>query len=83
MTAEVDLVIRGGRVVNAGWSGQADVLIGAGRVIGVVEPGTRPAGAGQPDVVDAGGKLVLPGGVENSCDRLVSVNPARDAFNSD
>ena len=67
MTAEVDLVIRGGRVVNAGWSGQADVLIGSGRVVGVVEPGTMPAGAGNPNVVDAGGKLVLPGGVDPHC----------------
>lgn len=67
MTAEVDLVIRGGRVVNAGWSGLADVLIGSGRVVGVVEPGTLPQGAGQVDVVDAAGKLVMPGGVDPHC----------------
>ena len=67
MTAEVDLVIRGGRVVNADWSGLADVLIGSGRVVGVVEPGTLPAGAAKSNVVDAGGKLVMPGGVDPHC----------------
>jgi dihydropyrimidinase len=67
MTAEADLVIRGGRVVNAGWSGQADVLISSGRVTGVVEPGTLPPGTGEPHVLDADGKLVMPGGVDPHC----------------
>lgn len=67
MTAPIELVIRGGRVVNASWSGPADVLIGSGRVIGVVEPGSLPAAAGGPDIVDAGGKLVMPGGVDPHC----------------
>lgn len=67
MTAAVDLVIRGGRVVNADWSGRADVLVGAGRVVGVVEPGGLPPGSGRPEVIDAGGKLVMPGGVDPHC----------------
>ena len=67
MTAAVDLVIRGGRVVNAGWSARADVLVGSGRVVGVVEPGGLPPGSGHPAVIEAAGKLVMPGGVDPHC----------------
>jgi dihydropyrimidinase len=63
----IDLVVRGGTVVNADWQGPADVLVGNGRVRALVEPGSyRPAGAGAREL-DATGRLVLPGGVDPHC----------------
>lgn len=62
MTA--DVVVRGGTVVEAGWSGPADVVITGGRVTALAAPGTAPAAA---SVIDASGHLVLPGGVDPHC----------------
>ncbi|MGK5529654.1 dihydropyrimidinase [Streptomyces sp. URMC 129] len=66
----LDLVVRGGTVINADWQGAADVLVGDGRVRALVEPGACPpdairrAGAAE---LDATGRLVLPGGVDPHC----------------
>jgi len=57
------LVVRGGTVVTDGWRGRADVVVTAGRISALVEPGSMRAG----DEVDAGGRLVLPGGVDPHC----------------
>ena len=65
MTASVDLLVRGGTVVNSAWRGAADVLVRDGRVLALVEPGTHTGGAGTE--IDATGKLVLPGGVDPHC----------------
>ncbi len=54
------LLIRGGTVVNADGRQRADVLIGGER-IEAVGPGLKDPNA---KVVDAGGLLVLPGGVD-------------------
>jgi dihydropyrimidinase len=54
-------------VVNAGWSAPADVLIGQGRIVGVVEPGSTPTGGGNPTEIDASGRLIMPGGVDPHC----------------
>ena len=57
----MSLLIRGGTVVNADQSQRADVLCDGG-VIRAVGPDLQaPAGA---EVVDAGGALVLPGGID-------------------
>ncbi|MEU8177197.1 dihydropyrimidinase [Microbispora hainanensis] len=63
--APVDLVVRGGTVVEAGWSGPADVFVSAGRVLALAEPGAPAPGA--PDEIDATGRLVMPGGVDPHC----------------
>jgi dihydropyrimidinase len=55
-----DLVVRGGTVVDATGTRQADVLVREGR-IAAVEPGMAVDGA---DVVDAGGAYVIPGGID-------------------
>ena len=54
----LDLVIRGGRVVTAGGNGVADIGVADGRIVqlGGEMRGTRE--------LDASGKLVLPGGVD-------------------
>ncbi|MEV5835103.1 dihydropyrimidinase [Nocardia sp. NPDC052112] len=59
-------VIRGGTVVEASWSGPADVLIRNGKIAALLEPGAVVA---DPTVqtIDAVGKLVLPGGVDPHC----------------
>ena len=59
--AEYDLVIRGGTVVTASDQFRADVGIRDGRIVALAE---RLDGAA---VLDAGGLLVLPGGVDSHC----------------
>jgi dihydropyrimidinase len=60
----IDLVVRGGTVINADWQGPADVLVGDGRVRALVEPGAYRSGATE---IDATGRLLLPGGVDPHC----------------
>lgn len=55
------ILIRGGTVVNADRSVRADVLCVGGAIQAVGEGLAAPAGA---EVVDAGGQLVLPGGID-------------------
>jgi len=59
--AEYELVIRGGTVVTAAEAYRADVGIRDGRIAAL---GERLEGA---DILDAGGLLVLPGGVDTHC----------------
>lgn len=65
MAAPSRLLIRGGRVVNDDFSQVADVLVEDGlvRAVGrdLLPPGGAPAGL---RVLDAAGKLVLPGGLD-------------------
>ncbi|XP_010347586.1 dihydropyrimidinase isoform X2 [Saimiri boliviensis] len=65
MAAPSRLLIRGGRVVNDNFSEVADVLVedGVVRALGhdLLPPGEAPAGL---RVLDAAGKLVLPGGID-------------------
>lgn len=60
--AEFDLVIRGGTVATATETFRADVGISDGRIAALAES-LDQAG----DVIDAAGKLVLPGGIEAHC----------------
>jgi dihydropyrimidinase len=55
------VLVRGGTVVNAESSVRADVLCENGKIVQVAAGIEPPAGA---DVVDAGGMLVLPGGID-------------------
>jgi dihydropyrimidinase len=67
MNATVDLIIRGGTVVNSNGRRAADVLIGDGRILALVEPGEQHVNTSTAQVIDATGKLVLPGGVDPHC----------------
>jgi dihydropyrimidinase len=61
----VDLVITGGSVVNADWHGPAGVCVSAGKVSHLVQPGSPlPELSPGARVIDAGGLLVMPGGVD-------------------
>jgi dihydropyrimidinase len=55
------LLIRGGTVVNADLSRRADVLVEGERIVAVGPDLEAPAGA---EIVDAGGALVMPGGID-------------------
>src|SRR6185312_5179431 len=55
------LLIRGGTVVNADYARRADVLCAEGVIVGVGENLQAPAGI---QVLDAGGQLVMPGGID-------------------
>ncbi len=55
------ILIRGGTVVNADRSFRADVLCSNGTILAVGEGLSAPAGV---EVVDAGGQLVMPGGID-------------------
>jgi dihydropyrimidinase len=58
----LDLLIRGGLVVTPEDVGERDVGVEGGRIVAVAWPGTLPGEAGR--VIDARGKVVLPGGIE-------------------
>ncbi|GAB3250582.1 dihydropyrimidinase [Kineosporia babensis] len=59
-----DLVVRGGTLVQPDWSGPADLHLSDGVVKAVVAPGTALPDT---EVLDATGKLVMPGGVDPHC----------------
>lgn len=63
----VDLIITGGTVVNADGRRAATVVVGDGRVTALVEPGATVPDGADATVIDAAGKLVLPGGVDPHC----------------
>lgn len=64
----IDLIVRGGTVVEASWQREADLFIEDGRIAAVVAPGTpAPVGADGVRVLDATGRLVMPGGVDPHC----------------
>jgi dihydroorotase-like cyclic amidohydrolase len=58
----IDLVIRGGQVVTPDGVGLWDVAVEGERIAAVAAPGTLPREVGR--VIDATGKLVIPGGVD-------------------
>ena len=60
--SEIELAVVGGTVVNDDWRGEATVLVADGRVTRLAAPGDAvPTGA---ELVDATGRLVMPGGVD-------------------
>ncbi|MFI5718748.1 dihydropyrimidinase [Nocardia sp. NPDC051750] len=58
-------VVRGGTVVESSWSAPADVVIEDGTIVAVVAPGTPVDESAE--IIDATGKLVMPGGVDPHC----------------
>ena len=58
----LDLVIRGGQVVTPDGVGAWDVGIEGEKIAAIAAPGTLPADSAR--VIDAGGQLVIPGGID-------------------
>jgi dihydropyrimidinase len=57
----MSLLVRGGTVVTADHTYRADVLTDGGKIVQIGDNLAAPAGA---EVVDAGGLLVMPGGID-------------------
>ena len=74
-----DLVVRGGTVVTATGSRRADVAIRGG-VITAIEPDLSGLAANAAEVVDATGKLVLPGVVDVHTHTRVASDAEPDRF---
>jgi dihydropyrimidinase len=77
-----DLVIRGGTVVTAAGSRQADLAVRGG-VIEAIEPDLAVLAAGAAEVVDATGLLVLPGVVDVHTHTRVASDTEPDRFYQD
>ena len=60
--ADYDLVVRGGTVASAFGTMRCDIGISGGRIVALAE-----SIAGGAATLDAGGLLVLPGGVDTHC----------------
>jgi dihydropyrimidinase len=58
----IDLVVRGGQVVTPWGVGDWDVAVQGEKIVAVAAPGTLPANVGR--VLDATGRIVVPGGIE-------------------
>ena len=58
----LDYVIRGGQVVTPWGVGDWDVAIQGEKIVAVAAPGTLSGDIGR--VIDATGKIVIPGGIE-------------------
>lgn len=64
---DVDLVIVGGTVVTDTWTGAASVAVRDGRVVSLLSPQLTTASVPAGEVLDAAGRLVMPGGVDPHC----------------
>ena len=58
----LDYVIRGGQVVTPGGVGEWDVGIRGEKIVAIAEAGALTDSVGR--VIDASGKIVIPGGIE-------------------
>ena len=58
----VDLIVRGGQVVTPWGVGTWDVVVQGEKIVAVAEQGAIPGEPGR--IIDASGKLVVPGGIE-------------------
>ena len=58
----LDLIVRGGQVVTPWGVGDWDVAVQGEKIVAVAAPGTLTDEAGR--VIDAAGKIVVPGGIE-------------------
>jgi dihydropyrimidinase len=59
---QFDVIVRGGKIVTAEQAFLADIGISAGKIVGIAE---RPEDA--PRIIQARGRLILPGGVDAHC----------------
>jgi dihydroorotase-like cyclic amidohydrolase len=69
----LDMLIQGGRVVTPAGAGDWDVGVIGEKIVSVAFPGVLPAEAKQ--VIDARGKIVVPGGIETHAHAVANVQP--------
>lgn len=62
---DADLIVVGGTVVNHDWGGPASVVIRGGRITQLLDPAENlPSMPDGTPIIDASGRLVIPGGVD-------------------
>jgi len=69
----LDMLIQGGRVVTPAGVGNWDVGIIGEQIVAVAFPGILPGMAKQ--VINASGKIVVPGGIETHAHAVANVQP--------
>ena len=69
----LDLLIKGGQVVTPAGVGQWDVAVQGERIVAVALPGILPDEGAK--VIDAAGKIVVPGGVEAHAHAAANTQP--------
>lgn len=82
---DVDVVIRGGTLVTDAWTGPGTVLVSGGRIRDLLDAeAPLPRRAADARMVDATGRLVVPGGVDPHCHIAVPVGEytTRDDYES-
>ena len=73
----VDLVVAGGIVVQPGGAAPGDVVVVGECIVDVAAPGRAPSAT---RVIDAGGKIVLPGGVDVHTHFLIGFMRQRSVY---
>ncbi|MFQ5878645.1 MAG: amidohydrolase family protein [Dehalococcoidia bacterium] len=76
----LDLLIRGGTVVTPGGAGQWEVGVQGERIVAVAAPGVLPQEAER--IIDATGKVVIPGGIEPHAHIALPIPAAPDMTSS-
>ena len=69
-----DLIIRGDNVVTPQGTGPFDVCVQGATIAAVTRPGTIPDGQAR-EVIDATGKIVMPGGIDPHIHSLWHIPP--------
>lgn len=75
MSEPADLVVRGGTVVNDGWSGPATICVSGERITQLLSPTQRVPQDSRTRVIDATGMLVMPGGVDPHAHIDMTIGP--------
>ena len=69
----LDMIIKGGRVVTPSGAGEADLGVLGEKIVAVTLPGILPEEGAR--VIDATGKVVVPGGIEPHAHAAANVRP--------
>ena len=69
----LDMIIKGGRVVTPSGVGDWDVALQGEKIVAVALPGVLPEEGAK--IIDAGGKIVVPGGIEPHAHAAANVQP--------
>lgn len=75
--SKVDLVVSGGTVVRPDSAAQGDVVVVGERIVDVAAPGRAPSAT---RVIDASGKIVLPGGIDAHTHFLIGFMRQRSVY---
>ncbi len=69
----LDMIIKGGHVVTPAGAGDWDVALQGEKIVAVALPGVLPEEGAR--LIDASGKIVVPGGIEPHAHAAANVQP--------